>query len=46
MGGGQVVGRELDDDFVGGGVRFPEVGGVAEAEGGGGCGGFEGAGEV
>jgi hypothetical protein len=32
-GGGEVGRGELDDDFVGGGVRFAEVGCVAETEG-------------
>ncbi|CBX91536.1 predicted protein [Plenodomus lingam JN3] len=31
---GEVLGGEFDDDFVGGGVGFAEVRGVAEAEGG------------
>lgn len=42
----QVGGGELDDHLVGGRVRFAQVGGVAEAEGGGGCGGLEGLCEV
>ena len=37
----EVCGVEFDDDFVCGGVRFVEVGGVAEAEGGGVCWGGE-----
>jgi len=40
-----VTSGELDDDFVSGRVRFAEVGGVAETEGGCGGGRFEGTGE-
>jgi hypothetical protein len=43
---GKVGGRELADDFVGGGVEFAEVGCVAETEGGCGCWGCEGLCEV
>lgn len=42
---GEVGGCEFEDDFVGGGVGFAEVGGVAEAKGGGGGWGLEGDGE-
>lgn len=45
-GQGEVGRGEFDDDFVGRRVGFAEVRGVAEAEGGGGCGWGEGAGEV
>jgi len=41
----EVGGGELDDDFVGGGMLFAQVGSVAEAEGGGGCGDFKRAGK-
>lgn len=42
---GKVGGCEFEDDFVGGGVGFAEVGGVTEAEGAGASGGLEGGGE-